>query len=160
MGETQKIPPRSEVDKRYTWATEDLFPSDEAWEQALAALSDMPQRLEAYRGRLGSSGATLLEYLRLGDELGLSLNRLANYAFRKADEDTAVGKYQEMRGKVISLDVAISAASAFDTPEILAVSDEALDRIFSLTPRKSFWPRPAKWRNRPSTSARCSATPT
>ncbi len=134
MGETKKIPPRSEVDKRFTWATEDLFPSDEAWGQALAALSDMPQRLESYRGRLGASGAALLEYLRLGDELSLSLNRLANYAFRKADEDTAVGKYQEMRGKVISLDVAISAASAFDTPEILAISDEALDRFYAETP--------------------------
>ena len=134
MGETKKIPKRSEIDKRFTWATEDLFPSDEAWEQAMAGLSDMPQRLEAYRGRLGADGATLLAYFRLGDELSLKLNRVANYAFRKADEDTTVGRYQEMRGKVISLDVAVSAASAFDTPEILAISDETLSRFYAETP--------------------------
>ena len=28
----QKIPARSELDPQYTWATTDLYPSDEAWE--------------------------------------------------------------------------------------------------------------------------------
>ena len=29
---TKKIPKRSEVDPKNTWATEDLFANDEAWE--------------------------------------------------------------------------------------------------------------------------------
>lgn len=131
---TNQIPKRSEVDPRYTWALEDLFPSDEAWEEALAALGSMPEQMAAYRGRLGESGDTLLAYFRLGDEYHLKIGRLANYAFRKADEDTAVGKYQEMRGKIISLSVSVSAASSFDTPEILAISDETLERFYTETP--------------------------
>lgn len=131
---TNQIPKRSEVDPRYTWALEDLFPSDEAWEEALAALGNMPEQMAAYRGRLGESGDTLLAYFRLGDEYHLKMGRLANYAFRKADEDTAVGKYQEMRGKIISLSVSVSAASSFDTPEILAISDETLERFYTETP--------------------------
>ena len=134
MPEPKKIPKRSEAEKQYTWATEDMFASDEKWEEALAEMSSMPDRLAAYKGKLGESGATLLEYLQLGDDLGLAIGLIANYAFRKADEDTSVGKYQEMRGKVISMDVAISSASAFDTPEILAIPDETLEKFYAETP--------------------------
>ena len=131
---SKKIPKRSEVDLKNTWATEDLFASDEAWEQAMAELAAMPEQMSAFRGRLGESGVCLLDYFRLGDAYSLKISRAANYAFRKADEDTTVGKYQEMRGRIISLDVAVSAASAFDTPEILAIPDETLERFYQETP--------------------------
>ena len=131
---TKKIPKRSEVDPKNTWATEDLFANDEAWEQAMAELASMPEQMASFRGRLGESGACLLDYFRLGDAYSLKISRAANYAFRKADEDTTVGKYQEMRGKIISLDVAVSSASAFDTPEILAIPDETLERFYQETP--------------------------
>ncbi|MBR5519268.1 MAG: oligoendopeptidase F family protein, partial [Clostridia bacterium] len=141
MSETKKIPLRSEVELKNTWATEDMFASDAKWEEALAALAPMPERLAAYQGKLGESGATLLEYLQLGDELNKSIGLIANYAMRKADEDTSVGKYQEMRGKVISLDVTISAASAFDTPEILAIPDETLEKFYAETPELELYRR-------------------
>ena len=131
---TKKIPKRSEIDPKNTWATEDLFANDEAWEQAMAELASMPEQMASFRGRLGESGACLLDYFRLGDAYSLKISRAANYAFRKADEDTTVGKYQEMRGKIISLDVAVSSASAFDTPEILAIPDETLERFYQETP--------------------------
>ena len=131
---TKKIPKRSEVDPKNTWATEDLFANDEAWEQAMAELASMPEQMASFRGRLGESGACLLDYFRLSDTYSLKISRAANYAFRKADEDTAVGRYQEMRGKIISLDVAVSSASAFDTPEILAIQDETLERFYRETP--------------------------
>ena len=131
---TKKIPKRSEVDPKNTWATEDLFANDEAWEQAMAELASMPEQKAYFRGLLGESGACLLDYFRLSDTYSLKISRAANYAFRKADEDTAVGRYQEMRGKIISLDVAVSSASAFDTPEILAIPDETLERFYRETP--------------------------
>ena len=131
---TKKIPKRSEVDPKNTWATEDLFANDEAWEQAMAELASMPEQMASFRGRLGESGACLLDYFRLSDTYSLKISRAANYAFRKADEDTAVGRYQEMRGKIISLDVAVSSASVFDTPEILAIPDETLERFYRETP--------------------------
>ena len=131
---TKKIPKRSEVDPKNTWATEDLFANDEAWEQAMAELASMPEQMASFRGRLGESGACLLDYFRLSDTYSLKISRAANYAFRKADEDTAVGRYQEMRGKIISLDVAVSSASAFDTPEILAIPDETLERFYREKP--------------------------
>ena len=32
---------RSEVDRKYLWKTEDIFPSDEAWEKSYAEAEQM-----------------------------------------------------------------------------------------------------------------------
>ena len=54
---------RSEIPVEDTWATEDLFVSDEAWEQELAALEDDKKVIVSYAGRLGESGQVLFDFL-------------------------------------------------------------------------------------------------
>ena len=49
---------------------------------------------------------------------------------RKADEDTREAKYQAMRGKFMSVAVGMSAATSFETPEIMAIEDEAMERFY------------------------------
>ena len=60
---------------------------------------------------------------------------LANYCMRKTDEDTRVAKYQAMKGQFMSAYVALSAATSFETPEILSISDETLDGFFAAEPK-------------------------
>ena len=49
----ERIPKRSEVAKENTWAIEDIFPTDEAWEKALEDFKKLPEKVAAYKGRLG-----------------------------------------------------------------------------------------------------------
>jgi len=56
MEEIKKIPQRAEIAKEDTWATEDLFASDEAWEQELATLPEDQTELAAFAGKLGEDG--------------------------------------------------------------------------------------------------------
>ena len=53
MEDIKKIRTREEIPLEDTWATEDLFPSDEAWEQALASMPEEQAQLVSYSGRLG-----------------------------------------------------------------------------------------------------------
>ena len=53
METIKAIPKRSDIAVEDTWATEDLFPSDESWEQALATLREDRDTLASYAGRLG-----------------------------------------------------------------------------------------------------------
>ena len=53
---------------------------------------------------------------------------------RKADEDTRNPKYQGIVGRFYSIMVAYSAACSFDTPEIMAISDDTLDRFYGELP--------------------------
>ena len=134
MADTKKIRERSEIPEQYTWATTDLFPSDEAWQQAYDAVQAKIPALAAYAGRLSESAATLLEYLKLDEELGEELSPIANYAQRKYDQDTRVPTYQAMAGKVSSLMVALRRATAFELPEMMKMSDETLEQFYQDEP--------------------------
>ena len=67
------IPARSEVPEESTWNLRDVFESDEAWQAEYEAFKAVPEQIEAFRGRLGESAETLLEWFRLNDALSVRL---------------------------------------------------------------------------------------
>ena len=130
-----KIKNRSEIPVEDTWATEDLFVSDEAWEQELATLDDDKKELAAYAGRLAENGETLLAYLTGMEKVNEKAHMLGNYTMRKADVDTRDAKYQAMTGKFMGVVVGLKAATSFETPEIMAISDETLEGFYKACPQ-------------------------
>ena len=135
MSQIKKIPQRNEIALEDKWATEDMFASDEAWEAELAKIPGYQEQAVAFAGKLGENGTNLYEALYLGEQISEKIGLLANYAMRKADEDTRNSTYQAMVGKFYSIMVAFSAATSFETPEIMAISDEDLDRFYTEEPR-------------------------
>ncbi len=129
-----RIPKRSEIPEEYTWDLRDMYPSDEAWKKEYEALQDMPVRLASFRGRLGESAETLLEFFRLEDELELRLTPLHTYASCSSDRDTSDGFYQDMRGKATSTWIAIASAASFATPEIMALDEDRLNLFYVAQP--------------------------
>lgn len=134
MAEAKKIPQRAEIPEEFTWDLTPVFPSDEAWEEELEAVRTAAEALPAYAGRLGESAGTLLEYMELSMDINIRLEQLFHYAQRRSDEDTRVGKYQAMSGRIMALAVEINGAAAFETPELLTVSDETLERFYAEKP--------------------------
>jgi len=134
MEEIKKIRTREEIPTEDKWAVEDLFPSDEAWEEAFAAVAAQKDAPLAYAGRLGESGETLYNYLYENEMKGDLVSRLANYCMRCRDVDTRNPVYQAMYGKFMGLMVAMQAARSFETPEIMAISDEKLEQFYADCP--------------------------
>ena len=128
------IPERNEIPEEYTWDLRDLFPDDEAWTKEFQALTALPAEIAAYAGTLGERPGRLLDWLKLSDEVGVRLEKLLGYASRKSDQDIADGFYQDMRSKAVACYVGIAGASAFATPELLAIPDETLDRFYAECP--------------------------
>ena len=132
MAEIKKIPSREEIPLKDRWATEDMYPSDEAWEQELATLQEDQKTLGAFAGTLGEGGEKLFAYLSNMERVNSKLRLLANYCMRKADEDTRNPVYQAMRGKFMAASVALQTANSFMTPEVMDIPEETL----LLIPRK------------------------
>ena len=128
------LPTRSQVDPANTWAITDLYPSDQAWREAYNSVRGLVSSLAEYRGRLAESAATLLAFLRLQDEIELQGDRVISYAFRKSDEDTRNAVYQEMSAQSQNLLVELSQALSFQTPELLAIEDSALEAFYAQEP--------------------------
>lgn len=132
---------RSARDLSEIWAIEDLFPNDGSWENELARLREMIGRLPAYQGKLGTSAETLFDYMQLDESLSVLLDRLANYAQRRSDEDTRVARYQAMTDAVTAAWVEASSASSFETPELLAIPDETLEQFYQEQPELTLYRR-------------------
>ncbi len=130
----EKIRERSEIPVEDTWATEDMYASDEAWEEELKTIAQEEAYLASFAGKLGTGAEHLHAYMERSEQVNAKLELLANYCMRKADEDTRNATYQAMTGKFMSVVVALSAATSFETPEIMAISDEALDGFYSEYP--------------------------
>lgn len=129
-----KIPARSEVDPQYTWATTDLFSSDEAWEAEIPRLQEMIGKLKGFQGKLGESGENLLAFFQLQDDFNAAADPFGGYAFYKKDEDTRNPVYQKMHGQMLNLLLEAEEAVAFATPEILGISDETLRGFYQDVP--------------------------
>ncbi len=130
----KKIPLRSEVDPQNTWALEDVYATDDLWQADLEQARTFPAQLAAYKGRLGESAQTLYAFLRLGDDMNVLFDSLYGYAQRRSDEDTANPTYQGMASQAMSAMVAADAAGSFETPELLAIPDDALEQFYRDVP--------------------------
>ncbi|MBR7123081.1 MAG: oligoendopeptidase F [Oscillospiraceae bacterium] len=134
MENTNRIKSRNEIAKEDTWALEDLYSTEAAWEQELATLDEDKKILSSYAGHLSDSAEKLFSFLQYSENTSVKTKKLGNYCMRKADEDTRDAKYQAMTGRFISTVVALEAALSFETPELMAISDELLEEFYTQYP--------------------------
>ena len=134
MTAERKIPERSQIPVEETWNLADIYSSDEAWREDFDATRALARKLPGYAGRLGESAKTLYEFVELEQKVGEHLNNLGNYAFRKGDQDTRVAENQAMVGKISSLFVEVGSALSFETPELLKIAPETLERFYQEEP--------------------------
>ncbi|MCL6521577.1 MAG: oligoendopeptidase F [Firmicutes bacterium] len=123
-----EVPEREQLEPRWRWRLEDLFPDAEAWEEVFRQAEGRLPELAAQRGRLGRSPADLLAVLRLADELSLQLERLVVYASLRLDEDQRVARNRERLDRALALAHRAAEAGAFLEPEILALEPGRLER--------------------------------
>jgi len=134
MENTNVIRKRSQIPAEDTWAIEDLYVSDEAWEQDLKTIDEDRKALEGFAGCLAESGKTLYDFLYRMEMSNETVGTLANYCMRRSDEDTRDAHYQAMVGKLMGVAVAMEAALSFSTPEIMSISDETMDSFYDACP--------------------------
>ncbi|MGM9669250.1 MAG: oligoendopeptidase F [Faecousia sp.] len=132
--EDNKIRQRSEIPVEDRWAVEDMYATDALWDADLEKAKAAVPEIAAYAGHLADNAESLLGYLREMERLDALLSDLGNYCMRRADEDTRVGTYQAMRSRFMGTAVALSAAGSFETPEVMAISDETLEDFFKSCP--------------------------
>ncbi len=118
---------RKEIAENLKWNTSDIFPSDEAWEKALAVFEEECSTFdfERYSGKLGNK-EELLACFRTSDKISRQIEKLYIYAHIKHDEDLRIAKYTSMHAKVGALISKIFARLAYIEPELTALDDSVL----------------------------------
>ena len=127
------VPEREDLPTEYTWDLEAIYETDEDWERAYEAVEDRLEDLEAYEGRLGEDGETLLEALELRSEIGREVEQIASYARMRSDEDTRDQEYQALSARASSLASSASSAASYIEPEIQQLPRERVEEMIEST---------------------------
>ena len=135
----EKILPRNEIDNKYKWATEDIYPTDEAFLADLKNFKATIETAEKYNNVATSSAHKLLEYYNFHSDNLVVLDRLCHYAMFKSDEDTSVSKYQDFHNQTNSAFNEYMGAISFFLPQLLRLSDDILDEYYKEEPELLFY---------------------
>ncbi|HEX4213559.1 MAG TPA: oligoendopeptidase F [Candidatus Dormibacteraeota bacterium] len=121
------LPTRSEVPRAETWDLESLFPDDDAWEAARAALErESLPAVEAFRGRLAEGPAVLASYLAAEESLELAFGRIGLYAIMRANVDSGDESAAALQARAQALSARIRAAVSFAEPELVDIGVDTL----------------------------------
>ncbi len=130
----QTITSRNEIDPKYKWDLASMYADSAAWEADLAKVKALAEEMTGYAGRLGESGAVLLESLSKKDDMNRLLEKVFVYARMKRDEDNANEEAQAMTDKVMAAAAALGAKLAFFTPELIGLGEETIRRFLEEEP--------------------------
>lgn len=117
---------RNNIEQKYKWDIEAMFPDEALWEQAVSDSLKKADSFTELSGHLTDSADALLRAFRLRDDMWQQLEKAYVYARMKRDEDNRVSKYQAMTDKCFAAIAKMSAASSFFTPELLEAPEEKL----------------------------------
>ena len=118
------VPERSEIETEYKWDLESVYATDDEWEQAYEEVEERLGEIADYEGRVTEDGQTLLEVLRLGDELFRKVEVVANYARMRKDENTADQQYQALSEEYDSEEAATDADAPGESARPAAADEE------------------------------------
>lgn len=132
--ESNKLPKREEIDSKYKWKLEDMYESNEKWEEDYKKVKTLSGELSKYKGELGKGADKLLGCLKLSDNLISSMDMLFVYARMRRDEDNSNSIYQALTDRAAALSTEISAAVSFITPEITSIPEQTLRKYIGSNP--------------------------
>jgi oligoendopeptidase F len=130
---------RSDVPQELTWRLEDLFPTEQAWEQALASLSSRVSEVTVHKGRLGESAKTLQACLDAREALQKEADRVLIYAQLQLAADGSNPVHQGNVSRAMGVMAEVEAQLSFVESEILDLPDGVLERFIEEEPGLATW---------------------
>ncbi len=127
---TKRVLKRSEVPAEHRWKLEDIFASQDAWDQEYKEVKDGLADFAKFKGTL-TDAAAIKACFELEDDISMHLERLYVYANMRHHEDMADPTYQALSDKASKLSVEAGEAFSFVTPEILSLSEEKLKSLIA-----------------------------
>ncbi|WP_050182708.1 oligoendopeptidase F [Domibacillus robiginosus] len=125
----KQLPARSEVPEELKWRLEDIFATDEEWEEEFKALQALAGEASSYKGTLGESAEQMHAFFSWQDVLLERMGRLYTYAHMRYDEDTQNAHYQGMNDRAKMLYTQIAGALSFADPEILSIEEKKVNEF-------------------------------
>src|SRR5262245_28327037 len=115
---------RSAIEEKYKWDLSKMYASQEDWETHYKKLESMISDFAAKNGKVGDSAESLLDALKLRDQINIQLEKVAGFTSLRRDEDMRVSANQALYQRAQNLGVKWGEASAWFQPELLKIPED------------------------------------
>jgi oligoendopeptidase F len=132
---TQALPTRKEIDQRFKWNAESVFPTAADWEVEAANVQAAIGEVTHYQSRLAEGPQVVAEALAAVQELTRRVYVLSTYADMAYVVDTTDADASKRYSRAHGLSGQAAAAAAFVDPEFLAIGEETLRRWLTQEPQ-------------------------
>jgi oligoendopeptidase F len=136
---SRDVPHRRDIAPEHTWHLENVFSSDDAWEEGFKQVVEAAPRLESFRGRLHEGPAVLVEWFAVQEDVFRILGRVFIYASMVHNVDTAEQEGKAKNERAMGLLARTVAAAAFAEPEMIAIGFETLRAWIAREPRLAIY---------------------
>ncbi len=121
---------RGLLDEEFKWCLEDIYSSNDSWEEEFAEAKKDLAQISKLKGTLSKSADALFSALETIFDAQLKVERLFVYSRMRLDEDNSNSQYQGLSDRATSLITEAGSAISFLEPEILKINDEKLASFF------------------------------
>jgi len=117
---------RSAIEDKYKWDLSKMYASTQEWDAHYKKVAAMIDEFAAKQGKVGESATSLLDALKLRDEINIQLEKVAGFASLRRDEDMRVTGNQAMFQRAQTLGVRWGESSSWFQPELLKIPEDKL----------------------------------
>jgi oligoendopeptidase F len=117
---------RSAIDEKYKWDLSKMYATQEDWEAHYKKVEALIKEFAAKAGKTGDSPQSLLDALKLRDQINIQLEKVAGFAALRRDEDMRVSSNQALFQRAQTLGVKWGESSSWFQPELLKVPEDKL----------------------------------
>ncbi len=132
MPQNEALKTRDEVEINYTWKLEDLYASDQEWENEYKSLKANIEKTKKFKGTLASSSENLLTAMDTIYKVYEKSEKLFVYAHMRRDQDNGNSTYQALTDRAMALSVELDTAVSYMLPELTEMGDKLLSMAATL----------------------------
>ncbi len=112
------------MEKKYTWATEEIFENVKEWQKAFDKVKSQIN-FDQFKGKLGDA-ESFYNCMKEQEKVGRVIDKLSVYAMMKHDENTKNSEMDALLSKVTALGVLYGESTAFFLPELTSLDEKVL----------------------------------
>ncbi|GAB4171616.1 MAG: oligoendopeptidase F [Calditrichia bacterium] len=116
---------RDQIPEKYRWNLQDLYESNDAWENHFNQVKDEISNFSAYKGKLNNPDE-LVKALETYYNIVRQMTKLYSYASMMKDENLADASKQLLSQKISSLWTKFGETTSFMVPELIKLGKEYL----------------------------------
>ena len=125
---------RDEIDARYKWNLNDIYPNWDAWKADFKTIRAMMDEFVTLEGKLGESADTLVKAFELSDKIGMLSYKLYRYPQLTFDTDQRDNAVDSKLQEVQILFAEYGTRTAWFTPEVLSIDEATVTGWINSTP--------------------------